>query len=76
MRLAGSTQKYISLGELRQLPMNIPTDGDLKEFNNVVRPLFEEISILTKQSRALAAIRDALLPRLMSGELEVEENLQ
>jgi type I restriction enzyme S subunit len=73
MRLAGSTQKYISLGELRQIPVTIPAETELKKFDDTVRPIFEEIIVLTKANYQLAAIRDTLLPKLMSGELEVEE---
>ncbi len=69
MRLAGSTQKYISLGELRQLPVALPMADELKYFNESVRPLFEEIELRTTESARLAALRDTLLPRLMSGEL-------
>ena len=69
MRLAGSTQKYISLSELRQLPVIIPSDSALNGFNEIVHPMFEEITLRTEENRYLTIIRDALLPRLMSGEL-------
>lgn len=71
MRLAGSTQKYISLGELRQIPVPKPTDEELQEFNSTIRPIFEEIAVRVEENRHLAEMRDALLPRLMSGELSV-----
>jgi len=71
MRLAGSTQKYISLGELRQLPVSVPASDKLKVFNDFVCPIFEEIIRRTEESTNLATIRDTLLPRLMSGELSV-----
>lgn len=73
MRLAGSTQKYISLGELRQLPITIPTEDGLQDFNDMVRPLFEEIALRTEESACLATLRDTLLPRLMSGEISVAD---
>jgi type I restriction enzyme S subunit len=73
MRLAGSTQKYISLGELRQLPIVIPTVDELRAFNDSVSPLFEEIALRTEEMECLAALRDALLPRLMSGEPSVAD---
>jgi type I restriction enzyme S subunit len=71
MRLAGSTQKYISLGELRQLPVVVPSVDELQDFNDSVRPLFEEITLRTEETKRLADLRDTLLPRLMSGELSV-----
>ena len=71
MRLAGSTQKYISLGELRQIPVPKPTDEELQEFNSTIRPIFEEIAVRVEENRHLAEMRDTLLPRLMSGELSI-----
>jgi type I restriction enzyme S subunit len=47
----------------------IPTDGVAGAFNAVVAPALECITQNVWQSRTLAAIRDALLPRLMSGEV-------
>ena len=70
-RLAGSTQKYISLGELRNIPVDVPTPTELRKFNDSVQPLFEEIMRRTNESANLATLRDTLLPRLMSGELSV-----
>jgi type I restriction enzyme S subunit len=69
MRLAGSTQKYISLGELRKLPIVVPTSTELQKFNDSVKSLFEEIEANVNESARLAALRDALLPRLLSGEI-------
>ena len=42
--------------------------------NYVVSPMFEQIQILQQQNNQLLQIRDRLLPRLMSGKLEVKEN--
>jgi len=75
MRLAGSTQKYISLGELRQLPVIVPSSGILREFNNLVIPIFEEIATRTEESAHLATLRDAILPRLMSGKLKLNSEV-
>jgi len=75
MRLAGSTQKYISLGELRQLPVFVPAMDELRDFNNTVSPLFEEIALRTKETSHLTTLRDTLLPRLMSGELSVSDSV-
>ena len=73
MRLAGSTQRYISLSELRKLPVTIPTFESLHDFNDFVRPLFEEITLRTEESVHLATIRDTLLPRLMAGEINIDK---
>ena len=70
-RLAGSTQKYISLGELRKMPIYSPTTDEIREFNCLVKPMFEEIVSRTYENTLLAEMRDTLLPKLMSGELDV-----
>ena len=69
--LAGSTQKYISLGELRKMPIYSPTTNEIREFNCLVKPMFEKIVSCTYENALLAEMRDSLLPKLMSGELDV-----
>lgn len=71
--LAGSTQKYISLTELRKMPIIIPNSVDISKFNDLVNPLFTLIIENVKENKALTAIRDSLLPKLMSGELAVSD---
>ena len=50
-----------------------PTHKLVREFGESVEPLFKMIFNICKESRALAATRDALLPKLMSGEIDVEK---
>ena len=45
----------------------------VKVFDGIVRPLFRALKAHDEQSRALASLRDALLPRLLSGELRVRD---
>lgn len=71
--LAGSTQKYISLGELRKMPIYSPTTNEIREFNCLVKPMFEKIVSRTYENALLAEMRDSLLPKLMSGELDVSK---
>ncbi len=69
--LAGSTQKYISLTELRKMPITIPNAVDINKFNDLVTPLFTLIIENVKENKVLTTIRDSLLPKLISGELSV-----
>ena len=71
--LAGSTQKYISLSELRNLPINLPEPVILDKYNRLMQPIYEQIIENTKENRNLISLRDTLLPKLMSGEIEVDE---
>lgn len=69
--LAGSTQKYISLGELRKMPIIIPDEKQLKNYNSIAIPLIKQITTLTEENKRLSSLRDILLPKLMSGELDI-----
>jgi type I restriction enzyme S subunit len=54
-------------------PVIRPTDGLLQRFSRAVAPLLDKIAANERESRTLAAIRDTLLPKLISGELRVSE---
>jgi type I restriction enzyme S subunit len=49
----------------------VPKPSELKSFNEKVRPVFDLISTLGEQNLNLREARDILLPRLMSGQIEV-----
>lgn len=71
--LAGSTQQYISLTELRKIPIIVPSCEKISEFNSVVKPLIDTICMNVRENQSLAELRDSLLPKLMSGEIDVSE---
>lgn len=71
--LAGTTQKYIRLGELRNLIINKPDESQLNKFNLIVHPLYQQIILNVKENVRLTQLRDTLLPKLMSGEIDVSE---
>ena len=56
---------------LRQWPVLIPDDTVLLQYQSAVSPLLDQMSTLVFQNRALARARDLLLPKLMSGQLDV-----
>ena len=68
--MAGSTQQYISLSELRKIPIIVP-GKEIKEFNLVVKPIIDMICANVRENRRLSELRDTLLTKLMSGELDV-----
>ena len=71
--LAGSTQKYISLSELRKMPIITPTKIQLKEYNRQISPIVTQISFLVKENEKLINLKNYLLPKLMNGEIDVEK---
>jgi type I restriction enzyme S subunit len=50
-----------------------PDDGLFVEFGKLIVPMFQSMSAAMNQSRTLAALRDALLPKLISGDLRVPD---
>lgn len=73
MCLAGSTQKYISLGELRKMLIPVPDSETLECFNEIISPMYQAIILNSQENDAFVAIRDTLLPKLISGELDVSD---
>ena len=57
---------------IKGMKLLIPNAEVIERFNENTRPLFEQIRTIQQESRRLAELRDALLPKLMSGELKVE----
>jgi type I restriction enzyme S subunit len=69
----GSTFLEISKGVLRQLPMIQGPELVMRAFAEIADPLVERLVAVVKQNVTLAALRDTLLPRLISGELRVRD---
>lgn len=67
----GSAQPHVYPKHLNKLCLIIPEDKIIKEYCDIVNPLFREIGLLYKNNNNLIKQRDYLLPRLMSGKLEV-----
>lgn len=67
----GSAQPNISAADIMSIPCIIPTDDDINVFNDTVRPLFDLIISNQQENQRLSELRDSLLPKLMSGELDV-----
>ena len=69
--VTGSAQPKISKGRLEKLKILVPDKKIMEEFNKLINPIFDEINLLKKQLIKITKQRDMLLPRLMSGKLEV-----
>lgn len=69
----GSTFQEISKGNFRPIAMTVAPRSILSAFDEQVIPLYERIAENERESRTLAATRDLLLPKLMSGEIRVRD---
>ena len=70
---SGSTFKEVSGSTMKKVPAVIPDAETLAKFNNFCAPIFAEQRILEEQNQSLAILRDNLLPKLMSGEIDVSD---
>ena len=68
---AGSAVPSMTTNILNAMQLRIPDDETLRKFEDIVSPMYEVIQENEKQSSNLALVRDTLLPKLMSGELDV-----
>lgn len=69
----GSTFKEASGSLMKSLQVIMPEQKVFEDFEPIVSPLFARIESLEKENSRLSLLRDTLLPRLMSGEIEVPE---
>lgn len=69
----GSVFNNLKTDILKNYPTILPDKETLHRFDAVVFPMFLEIQNRTRESHKLAAMRDVLLPKLMSGELDVSD---
>ena len=66
-RATGTAIPSMTTAILNPLPLRLPPAEVLFEFSDWTNPLFSQIKTLRRESEKLAAVRDALLPRLMKG---------
>ena len=69
--VTGAVQQKVSQQNLKKVPAIIPSKEALSVFDDLIQPIFAQIRNLRDESAHLADLRDTLLPRLMSGELDV-----
>ena len=69
--VTGAVQPKISQANLRSVQVVIPPEHNLKEYNDLVEPLFSLLRANEEECKSLATLRDTLLPKLMSGEIDV-----
>lgn len=58
---------------IKNMPLVLPENGEVTKFHNATYPLFLKIKMNLRESNRLAQLRDALLPKLMSGEIDVSD---
>lgn len=67
----GTTMPYVRWKDFKNMPILIPNKDKAEDFGQQIKPIIEKINGLAKQIILLQQARDRLLPKLMSGEIEV-----
>lgn len=69
--VTGAVQPKISQANLKSIPVVIPPANLIRAFNNQVNEIFALIRNIEEENKSLATLRDSLLPKLMSGEMDL-----
>lgn len=73
---SGSTFKEISSKGMKSIPIVLPAIEIINKYGNIVESYFEKIKNLEKENQKLTQLRDTLLPKLISGEIEIPDDIE
>ena len=71
--VTGTAQPKINQQNLNRIPVILPPRSLLERFNKVIEPNFDKITTLNLKNANIRQTRDLLLPKLISGEIDVSE---
>ena len=69
----GTTQQQLTVPDFRKTEIIVPSESEMRSFTYTVTPFYQQIWANQDESTKLADIRDFLLPKLMSGEIDVSD---
>ena len=69
----GAVQPHVKPSDIHDFELVIPDKESIYDFQDKVKPFFDKIAVIQKENSRLSLLRDTLLPRLMSGEIEIPE---
>ena len=70
-RALGSVQKYVNPSHIKEMEFIMPTGSLMASFGNLIDPIFNMIRSNDLEIEHLSYLRDTLLPKLLSGEIEL-----
>ena len=73
MAVGSTGQTELPKDRVKSLPIMLPDENALTRFNAIIEPIAYQLYRNIEESRRLACLRDNLLPRLMSGELTIDD---
>ena len=72
LKQTGGAQQHINKNDVETHKIVIPNDELIREFDEIIKPLFDKISLTCFESKKLEQLRDILLPKLMNGEIDLD----
>ena len=69
----GSAQPQITIDNIKDIIVKVPSDAILKEYNNIAKQIQNKYFLNISQNETLEQLRDTLLPKLMSGEIDLDK---
>ncbi|MDY0181003.1 restriction endonuclease subunit S [Aliarcobacter skirrowii] len=73
MASGGTATLNLNTGDFSKMEILKPDDDTLKNFHEILKPIFDKIFINSKQIQTLENLRDTLLPNLLSGEIKIKD---
>lgn len=70
---SGGAQQHINKEIIEKVIIPLPTTAIISAFNEIIKPIFDSIANLIRKNFNLRSTRDLLLPKLISGEIDVSE---
>ena len=70
-----SIQEFLSLSKLGSIPVIVPQEQTIKNFNTLTSPFLEKMGSIREENKTLQSLRDFLLPMLMNGQVTFKEEL-
>lgn len=71
LKQTGGAQQHINKNDVETHKILIPNDELINEFDKIIKPLFNQIAMNCFENKKLAELRDTLLPKLMDGEIDL-----
>ena len=69
----GTTQQQLTVPDFKKTEIVVPDNTTMAAFTDIVAPLFNQLWANEEENNRLSQLRDALLPKLLSGALDVSE---
>lgn len=67
----GAVQPHVKSADIHDFDVVIPEEDIVKAFQSIIKELLTKVGVNEKENQRLAALRDTLLPKLMSGEIKL-----